>query len=171
MLLITGRPGAGKTTVTRKVAASLSGRRLAGFYTEEIRVGRERQGFRLVTFDGGEGVMAHVDFREPPRVGKYGVKLSVIDTLANSALAVKEGVDVYLIDEIGKMECSSPRFVAAMRRLLDSRKTVVATIAQSGGGFIAEVRQRKEAAVWELTPGTRDEMPERVLGWLAARMR
>ena len=166
MLLITGSPGSGKTTVIRKVAAALSGRRLGGFYTEEIRVGAERRGFRLATFDGRDGVMAHVDFPGPHRVGKYGVDVSAIDAVAESALAVKDSVDVYLVDEVGKMECLSPQFVAAMRELLNSPKPVVAAIAQRGGGFIAEVRQRKSVELWTLTRGNRDEVPARVLAWL-----
>ena len=168
-LLITGRPGSGKTTVIRKVAAALSGRPLGGFYTEEIRESGERRGFRLATFDGREGVMAHVEFRGPYRVGKYGVDVSVIDAVVDSALAVKDEVEVYLVDEIGKMECMSPKFVAAMRALVDSRKPVVASIARTGGGFIAEVRQQEDTERWELTRANRDGMPERVLAWLAAR--
>ncbi|HUX76194.1 MAG TPA: nucleoside-triphosphatase, partial [Anaerolineae bacterium] len=35
-LLLTGRPGIGKTTVIKAAAASL-GERAGGFYTEEIR--------------------------------------------------------------------------------------------------------------------------------------
>jgi nucleoside-triphosphatase THEP1 len=35
ILLLTGAPGVGKTTVLRKVAAGLPDRRLAGFYTED----------------------------------------------------------------------------------------------------------------------------------------
>jgi nucleoside-triphosphatase len=48
-LLLTGRPGVGKTTVIKKVAEAL-GDRAGGFYTEEIR-GAEgrRRGFQLVT--------------------------------------------------------------------------------------------------------------------------
>lgn len=42
-LLLTGRPGAGKTTVLRAAAQQLTGLRLAGFYTEEIRVRGERR--------------------------------------------------------------------------------------------------------------------------------
>ena len=169
VLLITGGPGSGKTTVIRKVAAALSGRRLGGFYTEEIRVGGERKGFRLATFDGQERVMAHVGFRGPHRVGKYGVDVSVIDALAESALAEKDDADVYLVDEIGKMECMSSRFVAALRGLLDSGKPVVATIPQKDGGLIAEVKQRKDAELWELTRANRDGMLQEVLAWLEKR--
>ncbi len=113
--------------------------------------------------------MAHVGFRDPHRVGKYGVDVSVIDTLAESALAEKDDADVYLVDEIGKMECMSSRFVAALRGLLDSGKPVVATIAQKDGGFIAEVKQRKDAELWELTRANRDGMPQEVLAWLEKR--
>ena len=165
VLLITGNPGSGKTTVICRVADALAGRRLGGFYTEEIRVGGERRGFRLATFDGRDRVMAHEEFRGPHRVGKYGVDVSVIDGLADSALAVREEVDLYLVDEIGKMECMSPQFVTAMRALLHSRKPMVATIARRGGGFITEVKARKDAELWEVTRANRDGMPQEVLTW------
>lgn len=166
VLLLTGRPGVGKTMVIRRVAESLSGWRLSGFYTEEIRVGGQRQGFRAVTFDGSDRIMAYVDIRSAHRVGKYKVDISVIDELATSTLALKPGVDLYLADEIGRMECLSQTFVVAMRRLLTSQSVVVATIAQKGGGFIAEVKQRSDVELWEVTQANRDELPKRVLGWL-----
>ena len=169
VLLLTGRPGVGKTTVIRKVAAGLAGRRLGGFYTEEIRVDGERRGFSLTSFDGRQGVMAHVDFRGRDRVGRYGVDVAVIDELAASALGLSRDVSVYLVDEIGKMECLSPGFVAAMRALLDSPRLVVATIGQRGGGFIAEVKARPDTELWEVTLASRDGLPPRVLAWLAQR--
>ncbi len=101
VLLLTGRPGVGKTTVIRKVAAGLAGWRLGGFYTEEIRVAGERRGFSLTAFDGRQGVMAHVDFRGRDRVGRYGVDVAVIDELAASTLALSRDASVYLVDEIG----------------------------------------------------------------------
>ena len=166
VLLLTGRPGVGKTTVIRKVAADLAGRRLGGFYTEEIRVDGERRGFSLTSFDGRQGVMAHVDFRGRDRVGRYGVDVAVIDELAASTLALSPDLSVYLVDEIGKMECLSPAFVKAMRALLDSPKKIVATIGARGGGFIAEVKAREDAETLVVTPGNRDELPDRVLAWL-----
>jgi len=130
-------------------------RRVAGFYTEELRVGRDRVGFRIVTLDGREAVLAHVDRHRPPRVGKYGVDLAAIDAVAVSAITPRRSVDVYLVDEIGKMECLSPAFVTAMRTLLHSPAAVVATVAERGGGFIAEVKRRRDAETWPLTRANR----------------
>jgi nucleoside-triphosphatase len=75
--------------------------------------------------------------------------------------------DVFLVDEIGKMECLSDRFVIAMRRLLAEPRTVVATIARHGGGFIAEAKRIAGATTWEVTHTNRDSVAEHVLSWLA----
>jgi nucleoside-triphosphatase len=125
-----------------------------------------RRGFRLVTLDGRARVMAHVDIGGTVRVGRYGVDVAAIDELAVDALASRPDVQVYLVDEIGKMECRSPAFVAAMRTLLDSGRPVVATVGRLGEGFIAEVKRRPDAELWALTPANRDAMPARVVKWL-----
>lgn len=168
VLLLTGHPGVGKTTVIRRIAASLAGWRVGGFFTEEIRESGQRQGFRAVTFDGFEKVIAHLTIHSPYRVGKYRVDMPVIDQLADLTLGLRPQVDCYLVDEIGKMECFSQRFIAAMRRLLASHCFVVATIALRGGGFIAEVKQRTDVEQWEVTLKNREELPERALAWLRA---
>jgi nucleoside-triphosphatase len=79
ILLLTGAPGIGKTTIIKKVAERFKGKRLSGFYTEEIREHGERRGFRLVIFDGQERVIAHVDFPRAHCVGKYGVDVAALD--------------------------------------------------------------------------------------------
>ena len=150
----------------RAVAAALPRAQIAGFLTEEIRVRGERRGFALVTFDGRRSTLAHVEHAGPPRVGKYGVAVDMLDALAHFALAVRRGVRLYLVDEIGKMECLSPTFVDATRALLDAGVPLVATVGQRGGGFIDEVKRRRDATFWEITRANRDAMPARVREWI-----
>jgi nucleoside-triphosphatase len=166
-LLLTGSPGGGKTTVIRKLAAQLAGERPGGFYTEEIRADGVRQGFRLVTFGGAEAVLAHVDLPKIHRVGKYGVDVAALDAALEAALAAEAGV--WLVDEIGKMECLSARFASRMRELLAGPGPVVATVAQRGAGFIDEVKRREDCELWTLTRANRDAMAQRILAWLAER--
>jgi len=167
ILLVTGVPGVGKTTLLRRVAAQAQ-RKLGGFTTEEMRTQGQRVGFRIVPFDGPGRVMAHLDFRSRARVGRYGVDVDAIDAVAETALALDPNIDVYLVDEIGKMECFSARFVAAMRRLLDSDKRLVASIARKGTGFIAEVTRRHDVDLWEVTVANRDALVDPILKWIAA---
>lgn len=167
-LLLTGRPGVGKTTIVTRVAERL-GRRPAGFYTEEVRERGERRGFRAITFDGKTSVIADVDI-DGPHVGRYGVDVAAIDRLAATALRQRPNVAVFIIDEIGKMECLSERFVEAARAILDAGRLVVATVGLRGSGFIAEVKRRSDAELWQVTRQTRDEAPARVLDWLERRL-
>ncbi|HXH07443.1 MAG TPA: nucleoside-triphosphatase [Vicinamibacterales bacterium] len=170
VLLLTGRPGAGKTTVLRR-AAERVGARVGGFYTEEIRAGGERRGFRGVPFDGGEAsLIADVALRGGPRVGRYRVDVAAIDRLAETTLRPRAGVHVFFIDEIGKMECLSARFVAATTALLDTGRLVVATIGLRGSGFISDVKRRPDVELWEVTRTTRDALPERVVAWVRERL-
>lgn len=161
-LLLTAMPGAGKTTVIRRLA-ELAPQGAVGFYTEEIRVRGERRGFRLVGLEGTAAIIAHVDFPKTHRVGKYGVDVAAIDATVDAALAQRRGARIYLIDEIGKMECLSARFVAAVSRLLEGRLPVVATVAKRGAGFISEVKQRADCELWTLTRENRDALPAEIL--------
>jgi nucleoside-triphosphatase len=170
LLLLTGPPGSGKTTALRRAADQLPGWRLGGFYTEEIRTGGIRRGFRAVTLDGTVRDLARDDVRGAPRVGRYGVDVAVMDALAATVRSDRR-VDAWFVDEIGKMECLSPRFVAAMRVRLDAAAPVVATIALRGGGFIAEVKRRPGAELWTLDRATRDAVPARIVAWLDSRRR
>ena len=165
-LLLTGPPGGGKTTVLRRVADGLAGRKIRGFLTEEIRVKGERQGFRLETFDGQTAVLAHVSNRAGPRVGKYGVNVPALERIVEGALDPNAAADIFLVDEIGRMECLSEKFIAAVTRLLDSGKPVIATVARRGAGFIEDVRRRPDVDVWPVTRSNREELPEKILSRL-----
>jgi nucleoside-triphosphatase len=154
--------------VIRRVADRLETKGVRGFYTKEMREAGERRGFELVSFDGTTRIIAHADFPKRHRVGKYGVDVQAIDDAA-ALLRPDPAARVYLLDEIGKMECISVRFVAAVRALISGSIPIIATVGARGGGFIAEVKRSPECELWQLTHANRDELPARVLGWLAER--
>ncbi len=168
-LLLTGVPGIGKTTLIKKLARALIGRRIQGFFTEEIRSQGRRQGFHLETFDGQQIILAHTDFRSTYRLGRYGVDVAALDGIVNDALQPNTNVDLYLIDEIGKMECFSQGFQLAITQLLNARAPIVATIALKGSGFIEKIKEQPNVALLQLTRDNRDEILDAVLAWTAGK--
>lgn len=128
-LLVSGKPGVGKTTLIERVIERLRGSlRLAGFTTTEVRnAAGARTGFAVVTAGGRRGELARAGFDSRVRVGRYGVNLEEFERLALPELARRD-VDLIVIDEIGKMECASGRFRRAAEDALDSPVSVLATI-------------------------------------------
>jgi len=162
-VLLTGTPGCGKTTLIRRLAGCVAGAR--GFFTAEIRdANRRRVGFSIETLDGKVGRLAHVDCRSPVRVGRYGVDVRGFEAVALPVLCepLRAG-ELIVIDEIGKMECFSGRFVAAVQRALDSPADVVATVALRGGGFIEQVKRRGDVELLHVTRRSADELLGRLL--------
>jgi len=166
-LLLTGAPGCGKTTVLEGVAEHLSDLRLAGFMTLELREHGQRVGFEAVGLGGSRVILAHVRFRSLVSVGRYGVEPDRLVPLIEEELVRPPGtVDTYVIDEIGKMECHCPQFIEAVRQLLEGPVPLVASIALRGGEFIAEVKQRPDAQVVEVTEGNRQALPAQIATWV-----
>ena len=120
-ILLTGRPGCGKTTLIQRVLAGYVGR-TGGFYAREIREGGVRTGFEVVTLDGRQGTLAHVCIKSGQQVGRYGVDVGAVERLAVPAIiqAARENALV-VIDEIGPMEILSEAFCAAVTQVLDSK--------------------------------------------------
>lgn len=163
-ILLTGLPGCGKTTTVMQIIASLDPRKVTGFYTQEIRQNDTRKGFGWARLDGADGILAHIDIKGPFRVGKYGVDVTGFEKSVVPILdAEKTGAELFVLDEIGKMECLSEKFVGAVRRLFASDKSVLATVAQKGGGLIREVKNYPGAKLFNLTRQTRDKTTAEIL--------
>ncbi|NYT04826.1 MAG: AAA family ATPase [Methanomicrobiales archaeon] len=153
-LLITGAPGTGKTTAIRRIADALSDCRPAGFVTEEVRREGVRQGFDLIGLDGRRQPLARVGF-PAPKVGKYGVDVAGLEAFLADQGVGPAGAGVMIIDEIGRMECLSPRFRAYITGMLEGPVPLIATIAQRGDGFIGAIRDRHRESLRTLTPQNR----------------
>ncbi len=167
-LLLTGRPGVGKTTVIKAVAEAL-GEHAGGFYTEEIRGPGGRKGFRLVTLDGQEAVMAHVNLRGGgrPRVGRYGVDVKSIEQVGVAALQeAMRGGQIVVMDEIGKMELFCRPFKEAVLRAVNGPYTVVATAMAKPNAWVDGLKAMPNVGLWEVTVENRDELAEEVIQWL-----
>jgi len=165
-ILITGLPGSGKTILVRTLAEAFAPFRPAGFFTEEICKHGKRRGFRLVGLDGSQRILAHQRFRPQDRVGRYGVDVAGFEYFLSVLQLTSTAAHLVFLDEIGKMECLSGMFRRTVRDLLDSRRTVVATVALRGAGLIAEVKQRPDCRLVALHPRARREILWDVTGLL-----
>jgi nucleoside-triphosphatase len=157
-ILLTGLPGCGKTTAIIKIIAGLDCEKVAGFYTEEIRKNDIRKGFCWKRLDGVEGILAYVNIKSRYKVGKYGVGVAGFEKSVVPILEVEQSdAELFVIDEIGKMECLSEKFIDAVRGLFASDKSVLATVAQKGSSLISEVKNYPGIQLFKLTHQNRDK--------------
>jgi nucleoside-triphosphatase len=168
-VLLTGRPGCGKTTLIRRVIDSL-GVEADGFYTQEVRGpdGR-RRGFQIITLDGSTATLSSVDLRSPYRVGRYGVDLAGIDGVAVPAIRrAVQSQRLVVVDEIGKMELFSLSFRRAVLEALEDGRCLLGTILLGPHPFADSIKARPDVRVIELTEANRAQMHEKVISLVRA---
>lgn len=160
-VLLTGRPGIGKTTLIKRLieASSLS---KGGFYTGEIREKGQRVGFSLTTLDGKETLLAHVKTKSPYRVGRYGVDIDAFEAIGVESIrkAISDN-ELIIIDEIGRMELFSKKFREIVLQALKTGR-VVATIKKGRGYFIDEIKSRKDVKVIEMNLENRETLSSKL---------
>ena len=167
VLLLTGAPGVGKTSVLIKTVNSLKaqGVTVGGMISREAREGNARVGFEIIDLTNDErGWLAHVNQKNGPQVGKYRVNLQDLENIG--AKAIMEAVEkcaVVAVDEIGPMELFSQRFKQAVKQALDSGKPVLAVVhAKARDPLINEAKQREDAEIFTVTLANRDGLPEKL---------
>jgi len=167
VLLLTGKPGTGKTSLIKEAIAR-AGAKAGGFYTEEIRSSGIRQGFKIITLDGKEAILAHVNFTSPFQVSKYKVDIDSLNKVGVSAIqqALRE-CDVILIDEIGKMELLSPQFRETVWQAINGGKKVLGTIMLNPNPFADEIKHHPEVKTLLVTGDNRKQALAEIQSWLA----
>ncbi len=160
-VLLTGRPGIGKTTLIKRLieASSLS---KGGFYTEEVREKGQRVGFSLITLDGKRSLLAHLKTKSPYRVGRYGLDIDTFEAIGVESIrkAISTN-DIIIIDEIGRMELFSRKFREVVLQALKTGR-VVATIKKGRGDFIDKIKSRKDVRVLEVNLENRETLSSKL---------
>lgn len=165
VLLLTGIPGVGKTTVLTKAIAALREKAICvgGMLSREARVGGKRVGFEILNLSSGRrGWLAHVNQKVGPEVGRYHVNLNDLELIGAKAIAdAVEKCDVIATDEIGPMELFSEKFKEAVRKALESHKPVLAVVHwKAGDKLINEAKELEESEMFTVTQKSRNILPE-----------
>ncbi len=157
-ILLTGRPGIGKTTAIRTIVQNFNPRKVAGFWSAEIRQSGKRVGFAIETFSGKSGILARIDI-DGPRVGKYGVNIEDIDSIIIPELRLARKLGKYIIiDEIAKMELYSSQFAIEVEACLDTGR-VIGTIQARNHQFLKKIKSRQDVRLIEITESNREMIP------------
>jgi len=177
-ILLLGKPKAGKTTLVKKVLAGLAKTAYGGFFTEEIREKGERVGFKITSTNGEESILAHinptlarkggVNHKSPYRVSKYYVNVSGFEQIALKAISrAEKEKDLIIIDEIGKMELFSQKFVNKIEEIFTKgRKKALATIPVSNIPLVKKLQSLSDTEVVEVTERNRDRLVSELINKL-----
>jgi nucleoside-triphosphatase len=162
-VLLTGRPGCGKTTLIKRVVDELA-LPAGGFYTEEIRQRGGRVGFKIVTLEGEEAMLAHVDFNTTQRVGKYGLDLRALETIGTRAICTAmRARRLVVIDEIGPMEIRSSVFCDVVNDALDSGEPILGTITARPFPFTNAIKKRGDVTLMEVRRDNREQLVSKLI--------
>ncbi len=127
---ITGMPKSGKTTILRKVVEELKkrGLRVGGFISPEETEHGTRTGFHVEDIETGKiATLAAVD-ADGPKVSKYHVNIKSFESVAVPSMENVDMYDVFVIDEIGRMELKSNKFIDLLDKAFESPTPVIASL-------------------------------------------
>ncbi|MBS7616785.1 NTPase [Candidatus Bathyarchaeota archaeon] len=168
VLLITGNPGVGKTTLILKIVEALKvkGYNVGGMISREVRSCGTRVGFEIIDLTSNKhGWLAHVNQKSGPQVGKYHVNMNDLNNVgAEAILNALENCEVIAIDEVGPMELFSEKFKHAVEEAVKSGKLVLAVIHwKARDTLIAKLKARKDTETFTVTLENRDTLHDTIL--------
>lgn len=163
-IFVTSQPRLGKSTVIKKVVDVLGRENCYGFYTEEIMVAGKREGFKIITMDGRQGILASTGSPSALRLGRYGLN---IDTLEDLCLgSILEGNDphkVLIIDEVGPMQVWSESFRVALEKALERDNPMLGSVFLQAHPWIDTFKARDELDIVDLNLANRDGMVQELV--------
>jgi nucleoside-triphosphatase THEP1 len=127
-IFLRGKPGIGKTTVIINLINKLPKEFIKGFFTQEVRISNKRIGFDVIDLNANKAILARINISTPYKVGNYCVDIESFEKIAIPSLIPMKSTKLFIIDEIGKMECYSKVFLDNLIKLFDSDYSILATI-------------------------------------------
>jgi len=162
-ILLTAPPRTGKSTIIEKFIKQYKGKKV-GIIAKEIRNSEnERVGFKSVDMQGNERLCLHVNLIDSEiMVGnKYKVDVNAIDEFVVPQITQKVEPDtVIIIDEIGRAQSCSVKFLKAVETLLDSDSNLLCTILYDDEEWARKFKEHPNSIILEVTEQNRDIMPE-----------
>jgi len=175
IVVITGRPGIGKTTVFTKVLTRLKQHNLiiGGIVCPEVRSGTVRVGFKIRDLmSGEEGWLARTSIECPNglRVGRYCVVLDdSVNVGVNALSKALRLAHVIGIDEVGPMELRVRELRDAIINVLKNPKVVVAVTHWRLNDY--EILQLLRGAIrYEVNLINRNSLPEVIASTILSKL-
>jgi nucleoside-triphosphatase len=133
-IMVSGMPGIGKTTLISNVVELIKDRGYAigGMITQEIKDKQKRLGFEILDiYDGKKGILAHINLKKGPKIGKYVVNTEDLDEIGVAAITNslnRQDIDLVVVDETGPMEITSVKFRNAVSAAIRGSKPFLGTV-------------------------------------------
>lgn len=140
----------------QKIAA-LYGGSVGGVLARDKRYKDRRIGFELLDLASGATGMLADEAGNGPQLGKYRVRLDDLDDVGARAIENAIKCDLIIVDEIGPMELSSRRFIAAVEKAIASDKDMLVVLHEWSVHPIAK-KVRRSFKVITVTKENRDSL-------------
>jgi nucleoside-triphosphatase len=132
-ILITGPPRCGKSTLISKLIEyyTIKNYSIYGFLTPEVKKSGNRIGFDIqdIFLKEREKFARIGNDNTPNKLGKYGIFLEGLEKIiSNFETIILHEIDLFVVDEIGKMELFSKKFQDFITRIFASNLSILATI-------------------------------------------
>ena len=163
-VLLTGKPGAGKSVTLNKIVDMIGRNRCAGLITTEILENSERVGFKThALYSDEDFILAHKTFDKKYAVEDFGVNVEDLDRVfAKEAETIlnNDNIKFIIIDEIGRMQALSDKFKETLDKLADCSKVMIGTVCYEDEiDYIRDFKKRNDVTIYTLDLDNRDVMP------------
>ena len=164
-ILLTGPPGIGKTTLLQHIINQQTCS-TGGIICLEQREDGQRVGFKAFVSSGESELFMTkraggiIDQAGVNRIGKYFVDVTVINTFMSLELerCLNDKPELIYIDEIGRAEALSERFLSSVEALFMANCNVLATIVESDEIWSMPYKMAPQTWLLPVSVENRDEI-------------